>query len=312
MENSKTKPCNLTAELPGIAFEKAVAAIQAQIDPAAVVTHNEILTDRLGQKRQFDVIVRGAFAGQKMLGVIECKDLRRKIGTPEVDAFVTKAQDVNANFKIVMSRQGFTKPALAKCSHYGIQALSLLDDDSANKKFFIGMRWEADVTRWGQVSVTLHFVEDPIYPVHFSAQEITIQGKKVLDWFTNYLLDKNGEITELGWVVDIQLVFDQPQIVVVGETAEHLCSGISFMAEQVCDKLERLVGINGTGFFDWQTNRATFPPDSKIRSDAVSLDFRQWQPRSEQAKGPTGFIEFRLVVHVAHDRVLDAIDLEKL
>lgn len=50
------------AEHPGIAFEKAVAAIQAQLDPAASVTHNEVLTDRLGQQRQFDVIVRGSFA----------------------------------------------------------------------------------------------------------------------------------------------------------------------------------------------------------------------------------------------------------
>ena len=42
-------------ELPGIAFEKAVATIQAQIDPTSTVCHNERLFDRLGHGRQFEV-----------------------------------------------------------------------------------------------------------------------------------------------------------------------------------------------------------------------------------------------------------------
>ena len=82
-------------ENPGIAFEKVVAGIQAQIDPTSSVTHNETLTDRLGHSRQFDVVIRGSFAGQQMLGVIECKDLKRRVGNPEVDAFITKANEIN-------------------------------------------------------------------------------------------------------------------------------------------------------------------------------------------------------------------------
>lgn len=134
-------------ENPGIDFEKAVAAIQMQIDPTSQVTHNETLVDRLGHARQFDVVIRGTFAGQQMLGVIECKDLKRKVGNPEVEAFIAKAQEINANFKIFMSRTGFSKPALEKCSHYGVQALSLIADDPANRKFFVGTRWTADLTR---------------------------------------------------------------------------------------------------------------------------------------------------------------------
>jgi len=301
------------ADPPGIAFEKVVAAIQAQIDQAAVVTHNESIVDRLGQSRQFDVVVRGAFAGQKMLGVIECKDLGRKVGTPEVDGFVTKAQDINANFKILMSRRGFTKPALAKCSHYGIQALSLVNDDPANKKFFVGTRWEADITRWGQISVRLHFAQEPSEAVHFNAQDLTIRGKNVLDWFTNYLLDNEADGTELGWVVNISIVFDEPQLISLRTGCEHCCTGVSFMAERVCDKLERLVGISGTGFFDWNAKQATFPPNTQIVSDAVPMDFSLWKARTDRAKEPTGFIEIRIEARsVQFERVPDAIELDKL
>jgi len=113
-------------ERPGIEFEKIVTDIQQRFDLNSTVMHNQILVDRLGHKRQFDVVIKGNYAGQELLGVIECKDLKKKIGTPEVDAFNTKSSDVNANFKILVSRKGFSKTALEKASHYGIQALSLL------------------------------------------------------------------------------------------------------------------------------------------------------------------------------------------
>jgi hypothetical protein len=35
----------------------------------------------------------------------------------------------------------------------------------------------------------LHFAQEPIEPVHFNAHDVTIQGKKVVDWYTNYLID---------------------------------------------------------------------------------------------------------------------------
>lgn len=300
-------------DLPGIAFEKVVAAIQRQIDPTSTITHSEFITDRLGNRRQFDVAIRGSFAGQEMLGVIECKDLSGKVGTPEIDAFATKSQNINANFKIVMSRNGFTKPALKECAHYGIQPLSLLENDPANKKFFVGTRWEAEVTRWGQISTTLIFVNEPKEPVHFNAEEVNIDGKPVLDWFKNYLLDKQDDVKGLGWVVNISAVFDKPQIVSVNQRDKYLCKAISFAAERVCDKLERLVGISGTGFFNWSSNRATFPPNNEIRSDAVPLDFSQWSPRSSAIRPPSGFIDIRIEAHqVQFARVADAIPLELL
>lgn len=306
------KPRLAKPEQPGIAFEKVVAAIQSQIDPQATVTHNEFLIDRLGQRRQFDVVVRGSFAGQRMLGIIECKDLGDKVGTPDVDAFVTKAQDINANFKVLVSRRGFTKPALTKCAHYGVQALSLVDNDPANNAFFIGTRWEADVIRWARLGLTLHYVNEPSQPVHFDAGEITISGKKVIDWFKNYLLDNTADVTGFGWVVSFRGTFNEPQSVMVRQGEEYLCSAISFMAERVCDQLERYVGISGTGFYNWLENQATFPPNTQIRTDGVPMDFTLWQPRSVQQPQPTGFLEVKLEAYSSFERVPDAIHLDTL
>jgi hypothetical protein len=307
------EPLLMPQEHPGIAFEKMVAAIQSQIDPAAVVSHNEVLVDRLGHSRQFDVVIRGSFAGQAMLGIIECKDLKRRVSNPEVDAFVTKAQDINANFKILMSRAGFTKPALAKCEHYGVQALSMLEDDPANRRFFIGTRWTADLTRWGQISVTLQFAEPPPTPISFRAEDLKISNKKILDWFTNYLLDHEFEIEGLGWVVELAVVFDVPQTVEIRPGEHYLCVAIGFNAERVCEKRERLVGISGTGFFNWNSQQVTFPPGATIATDGVPTDFNQWSPRSDGVRKPSGFLEFHLEARaVAFARVADAIELDKL
>jgi hypothetical protein len=299
---------------PGIAFERAVAALQARIDPAATVTHNELLRDRLGQDRQFDVVVRGAFAGQQMLGVIECKDLKRQVGTPEVDAFVTKAQDINANFKVLISRRGFTKPALSKCAHYGIQALSLVQDDPVNKQFFIGTRWEADITRWGPLAVSLHFSRETQAPVHFRVDELRINGKRILDWITNYLLDQEAQANDLGSVVQASVEFNDPQMVEFGDGSKHLCRAMSFQAERVCDKYQRLVGINGTGFYNWNSMQATFPAGASIQSDAVPMDFSQWQPRGEAPQeSNSGFLFVRLYMRaIQFERIADAIALDKL
>lgn len=303
----------MTTERRGIPFERAVAAVQAQFDPAATVTHDELLVDRLGHSRQFDVVIRGSFAGQTLLGVIECKDLQRKVGSPEIDAFVTKSQDVNANVRLFMSRRGFSKPALEKCAHYGIQPLSLLGHDTSNLKVFLGTRWEADLIRWGRVSVTLRFVRDPETPVTFKAETLTIGGKRILDWFTNYLLTKEDEITEFGWVVGIGVEFSTPQTVQLEPDVTHLCTAIEFFAERVCDKFERVVAISGTGFYDWNKRKASFPPGSKIGTEPVPMDFTKWTPATGGTKPPPGFMNVHMTTRaIQFEHVADAIDLDVL
>src|SRR5215831_18005210 len=104
--NSKTKSTKLATtveDLPGISFEKTVAAIQQMMDPNSTVTHNEKLTDRVGNKRQYDVVIRGQFGGRPVLGVMECKDHSRKKGPDAVEAFAKKSENLGANLRIMVS-----------------------------------------------------------------------------------------------------------------------------------------------------------------------------------------------------------------
>ena len=73
----------------------------AESTGAAVTWNDEI------NGRQFDVTVRFKFGLHNYLTVIECKDYSSKVSVEKVDAFVTKARDVNANKAVLISSQGF-------------------------------------------------------------------------------------------------------------------------------------------------------------------------------------------------------------
>src|SRR5262249_34320104 len=102
---------------PGVTLEKIVARIQQMMDPNSTVTHNESLVDRVGNKRQYDVIIRGQFGGRPVLGIIECKDHSRKKGPDAVEAFAKKTENLRANLRIMVSKKGFTEQALKLAQH---------------------------------------------------------------------------------------------------------------------------------------------------------------------------------------------------
>lgn len=93
----------------------------------------------------------------------------------------------------------------------------------------------------------------------------------------------------------------------------HLCRAIEFHAERVCDKFERVVALNGTGFYDWNAKKATFPPGATISTESVPMDFAQWAPVVEGLQPPLGFMNVLMItraVQLMH--IADAIDLDSL
>lgn len=297
----------------GVDFEKIVADIQNQVDPSAEVSHNEQIKDRHGHSRQFDVVIRGQFAGQSLLGVIECKDLSKKVGTPEIDAFVTKASDINANFKIIVSKRGFSKPAIQKARHYGIQTLSLIPQDEVNVGFKVGNYWFADIYNWDQITLTLLFVTEPDKPVTFNAQNVIINGKRVIDWFTNYLIDNHNCEENIGWVVGLRLEFEKNQSVFVTESESYVCSGLQLHAKRTLVKKQKFVGINGTGFFDWQQSKATMPPQTQIKTDAVQTNLMEWDDRNTDELGNSDFLNIQIIGHSNQfEYKEDTIELDQL
>ncbi|SRR6266567_356404 len=294
----------------GIEFEKFVSQVQQQFDPNSKVTHNVLLTDRLGHQRQFDVVIRGSFAGQQILGVMECKDLRRNVGIQDLEAFITKCNDINANIKVLVSSRGFTKKAIHKARHYGIQTLSLLPSKDSVTRSQIGTKWYADVYFWKRVAMELHFAEVPPAPVKYEVEDVSINGKNVLDWFKNYLIRNHAEDVAEGWIVNIQVVFGTPQLVTAGGQ-ERLCTGITFHALRACERKSKTIGWRGTAFFDWQHNQLKPIPNATLSTDGIPIDFRTWDDRGREEIDESAFLYGHFTVFgKSFDLIPDAIDLE--
>ncbi len=106
--------------LPGKRLERLVAAMHHAESTGALVTWNDEINGR-----QFDVTVRFKFGLHSYLTVIECKDYSSKVSVDKVDAFVTKARDVNANKAVLISSRGFQSGCFPVAERHGIQLLVL-------------------------------------------------------------------------------------------------------------------------------------------------------------------------------------------
>src|SRR5205085_1852164 len=116
--------------LPGESFERAVHRIQTLMDPSSTVTHNEKLLDKVGNTRQFDVVIRGTFAGRPMLGVMECRDhTTRPKGPDAIDGFANKVRNLGADLAIMVSRLGFTAQALRLAKFEKVACYSLVSKE---------------------------------------------------------------------------------------------------------------------------------------------------------------------------------------
>jgi hypothetical protein len=97
---------------PGVKVERNVR-LPAQSDPS--------------RKREIDVLLTTSVAGYSVRFAIECKNESTPIGSPKIDAFVGKLQDVGIPTQqgIFISASGFTKGAAKRARNAEIRALLL-------------------------------------------------------------------------------------------------------------------------------------------------------------------------------------------
>ncbi len=151
-------------EKPGLSLELVVTKIQQMMDSGSVVTHNEKLVDRVGNKRQYDVVIRGNFGGRPVLGIIEVKDHSRRKGPSTIESFAKKTENFGANLRLIVSRKGFTKQALNLAKHENIGCLSLLPDNPDQVGFSIGNMMYGLIDQWTNFYLNVRFATSETPP----------------------------------------------------------------------------------------------------------------------------------------------------
>lgn len=268
-----------TKNLPGLSLELVVVKIQQMMDSNSKVTHNEKLQDRVGNIRQYDVVIRGEFGGRPVLGVVECKDHSRKKGPSSIEAFAKKTENLGANLRLMVSRKGFTNQALKLAKHENIGCLSLLPNSPEQVGWAIGDMWFGVIHVWKNIRLLVHFssVETSPFLSTFNGNNVRWQGKPVINWFIRELCTtyKDEDPTEYNHAFTITLDFDKDRNVEI-EGKEYLLKGLGCQAERVQIKKKKWVYWSGDALYDWHKNQFSVPPKGVVTGSAVETDLREW------------------------------------
>lgn len=101
-------------------LERIVAGVHAVADSEADVAWNQHINGR-----QFDVVVRFKRGPLSYFVLVEVKNKKRKATAEDLDAFVTKARDQNANKAVFVTAAGFQSGALEVAHRHGIDLFTI-------------------------------------------------------------------------------------------------------------------------------------------------------------------------------------------
>jgi hypothetical protein len=272
--------------LPGILFEQAVHRIQQRMDADSKVTHNETLQDRVGNKRQYDVVIRGAIDGRPILGIMECKDYAsRKTGPEAIDGFANKIRNVGADFGIIVSRRGFTKAALRLARFENIRCYSV-----ASKEFESGASFGQYIygiaRNWMDVELKIDF-EAPS-PGTADPKRILFKGKPIGNWLQYELFNEHSSKEPgLYW---LRLTFPSAIPVEMDGNVFRM-KGISYSGVLTHSRKRLFVGWTGDAFYEWSRETLRIPANVPIMTSAIEPRMNLWEdydgpiPMSVQGNG---------------------------
>jgi hypothetical protein len=159
----------LVAKSDWLDYQKLAADIYADLERAAVVTHDDRIKGvESGIERQIDVSIRTNVAGHEILIIVQAKDLGRPADVNVVGEFQAVIRDVRAAKGVLICSGGFTQAAVEYGRKLNIDLCTV--HDAKHRKWAIDLRipllW---VETAGDVTLEMELVNDRIYrePITF-------------------------------------------------------------------------------------------------------------------------------------------------
>jgi hypothetical protein len=107
-------------------FQKLIAAIHTCIGNGVSVEESAFLVDReTGAQREVDVLLKSQLGDYPVVLSVEVNDCSRRAGSDWVEEMAGKHQALQTNKLVLVSRPGFTKPAMEKAKVRGIEVLTI-------------------------------------------------------------------------------------------------------------------------------------------------------------------------------------------
>ena len=111
----------------GKALEQLIKILETDLaDSCATVESSKRLRDAVtGKFREHDILITLRNGHHHVLIALECRDRSRRVGVPDVEAFLKKCEHTLVNQGIIVSAAGFAQTALKKAAACGLRCLTL-------------------------------------------------------------------------------------------------------------------------------------------------------------------------------------------
>jgi hypothetical protein len=181
-------------------YQKLAADIYADLEAAAVVTHDDKIRGvESGIERQIDVSIRTTVAGHQILIIVQAKDHVRPVDVNVVGEFQSVIHDVRAAKGVLICSGGFTETAVEYARTLNIDVCTA--HDAQHRKWAIDLRipllW---VETTGDVTLDMALVPDRTNP-----EAITLEPDP-LKWLTSVDEGRNtaaiGQLLANEWNAD--------------------------------------------------------------------------------------------------------------
>jgi hypothetical protein len=109
----------------GEKFEKLISWINLCLAEKAEIKPNIKVPDKdSGQLRQIDIAIYITDGPYKWFTMVEARDHKKPVGIKYIEEIISKRESVVADAAVIVSKSGFTKPAIAKADKNNIKLMT--------------------------------------------------------------------------------------------------------------------------------------------------------------------------------------------
>ena len=103
-------------------YEKQIFNNLEQKFPNCLITFDDSIFGIFSKTdRQVDISIRGELAGNKLLGVVDCKCYSKNVDVKAVESFLGMLEDLKANIGIMITNVGYSEAAINRSSVKNLQ-----------------------------------------------------------------------------------------------------------------------------------------------------------------------------------------------
>jgi hypothetical protein len=102
-------------------YQEAVGELYTKLEKMGSVKRNIFLPDKItGQKRQIDVLLEAEIGGHEVIILIDAKLRSAPVDVKDVEEIIELATAVKANKAVIVTNNGWTKPAETKANFHSL------------------------------------------------------------------------------------------------------------------------------------------------------------------------------------------------